>query len=85
VSHEAEHVHTSDANPYQPMTKVISSRKAEIIGDWWEAQTEEPALVSGAKVVWNPGKKVHEVHLGDAVIYANKDKAQAMKVAQETE
>lgn len=35
VTEESETSHTSDANPYQPMTKTVFSRKAEQIDDWW--------------------------------------------------
>ena len=35
VSEEVETLHTNDANPYQPMTRTVFSRRAEQIGDWW--------------------------------------------------
>src|SRR3990172_3721770 len=35
VSQVSESIHTSEANPYQPITKTIFSRKAELIGEWW--------------------------------------------------
>jgi len=35
VSQVSESIHTSEANPYQPITKTIFSRKAELIGKWW--------------------------------------------------
>lgn len=40
VTEETESVQTSDANPYQPMTKTVFSRKAEQIGEWWTTQKE---------------------------------------------
>ena len=36
-----ERLHTSDANPYQPMTKAVSTRKAEQIGEWWMPATAQ--------------------------------------------
>ena len=35
VSDEIETIQTNDANPYQPMTKTVFSRRAEQIGDWY--------------------------------------------------
>ena len=45
VSEESESVRTSSADPYQPVTKTVFSRKADQIGDWWvpESADEEPA------------------------------------------
>ena len=72
VTEEKETLHTSDANPYQPMTKTIFTRKAERIGDWWrcsldgleklEGETVK-VVADGSKTIvkWNPGLKVHQV------------------------
>lgn len=30
-----EGLHTSEANPYQPITKSVFTRRAEQVGDWW--------------------------------------------------
>ena len=35
VTQVAEGLHTSEANPYQPITKTIFMRKFEQIGEWW--------------------------------------------------
>jgi hypothetical protein len=35
VTEVREGLHTNEANPYQPITKMIASRKFEQIGDWW--------------------------------------------------
>lgn len=35
VSEETETIQTNDANPYQPMTRTVFSRRAEQIGEWW--------------------------------------------------
>jgi hypothetical protein len=45
VIEETESLHTSDANPYQPMTKTMIARCAEQIGDWWTA-VESMAIVA---------------------------------------
>lgn len=68
VVEELETLHTSDANPYQPMTKTLVSRKAEQIGDWWFPQENKPDGQE-MKVVWNPGKKLFQVKSGDDVLY----------------
>ena len=48
VSEEVETLQTNDANPYQPMTRTVFSRRAEQIGEWWHADclTIEAAPVS---------------------------------------
>jgi hypothetical protein len=38
VSEEIETIQTNDANPYQPMTRTVFSRRAEQIGDWYPAE-----------------------------------------------
>lgn len=35
VTESTEQLHTSDANPYQPSTKAVFTRKAAQISDWW--------------------------------------------------
>ncbi len=52
-----EGLHTSEANPYQPVTKAIHTRRAEQVGDWWmprkmeEAKQEEsPGAQEGEEV-----------------------------------
>ena len=40
VTEEVETLHTNDANPYQPMTRTVFSRRAEQIGDWWTANVQ---------------------------------------------
>ena len=43
VSEESESVRTSSADPYQPVTKTVFSRKADQIGDWWMPESKAPA------------------------------------------
>ena len=40
VTEEVETIQTSDANPYQPITKTVFSRTAEQIDEWWPAQPD---------------------------------------------
>ena len=40
VSEEVETLQTNDANPYQPMTRTVFSRRAEQIGEWWPEPKE---------------------------------------------
>lgn len=35
VTEVREALHTSEANPYQPITKSVFTRAAEQVGDWW--------------------------------------------------
>ena len=51
VTEEVESLQTNDANPYQPMTRTVFSRRAEQIGEWWpetqSADVVEVANLSG--------------------------------------
>ena len=78
VSEEIESLYTSEADPYQPVTKTVFSRKAERMGEWWPEHTQN---TQEALVVWNPGRKVHEVKLGKEVVYSSADKHEAETVA----
>ena len=40
VAEEIETLHTNDANPYQPMTRTVYSRRAEQIGGWWHETSD---------------------------------------------
>lgn len=35
VTEDTESLQTNDANPSQPMTKMVNIRKSERIGQWW--------------------------------------------------
>ena len=52
VTEVREGLHTSEANPYQPVTKAIFTRRAEQIGDWWLPAKQEGKLsdMEGQKV-----------------------------------
>ena len=53
VSEEIETIQTSDANPYQPMTRTVFSRVAMQIGDWWP-ETEKTNVVEMAQEIAPP-------------------------------
>jgi len=83
VESDTESLHTANPEGYQPITKTISYRKAGQIGGWYQPEgLREPVKIMNEgtfeKVLkWNPGKKVHQVLLGDKVLYENKDKVMA--------
>lgn len=79
VSEEVESVHTSEANPYNPVTRTVFSRKASRVSDWWGTVVIKKE--GDAKVVWNPGLKVHQVKVGEETIFETKDKEEALRVA----
>jgi hypothetical protein len=93
VTEEVESLQTSEANPYQPVTKTVFSRKAERVSEWWKFGVRELSLRatavmesggesgSNAKASWNPGKKLYQVKVGDKVIYETKDKQEANDIA----
>lgn len=83
VTEEVENVHINESNPYQPITKVICTRKAQRIGMWWESpETDDEAKLKGT-VVWNPGKKLHQVKFGERVVFESDQKDEALKFAEE--
>src|SRR3990172_4674588 len=76
----SETIHTSETNPYQPITKMVFSRKASLIGEWWIAPAEvNPDEI--LTVTWNPGKKLHQVKRGNELIYETPDKDIANQIA----
>ena len=84
VSQVSESIHTSETNPYQPVTKTVFGRKADQVGEWWICEshkTENKKEADTKIVVWNPGKKVHQVKMGEKVIFESTDKELANQVA----
>ena len=86
VTEENETLHTANPDAYQPITKAVSARKAKQIGEWFypngldTLEDEQLEVISQEKAVkWNPGKKVHEVKLGDEVLFSSADKVEAEK------
>lgn len=77
VTEEVESLQTNESNPYQPVSRTLISRKAEIIGDW----KNFVGTSAEVEVRWNPGLKKHQVLSGDKVIYESSDKDEALKVA----
>lgn len=45
VSEELENTTTTDANPYQPMTKTVFTRRAEQIEAWWPHEDVDPPFL----------------------------------------
>ncbi len=101
VTYEDEILHTSEDNPYQPITKNIHRREVSQIGDWWTcdglsklegenvdvidvgSEKTEPGTPYKIepKVIWNPGKKKHQVKIGDQVVFESQNKEEAKKFA----
>lgn len=80
VTQENENMHTSDENPYQPVTKMVFNRKAERIGEWdlfglaaLEGESVKTVDDGMPKISWNPGKQLHQAKIGDEVVYENND------------
>ena len=85
VSEESEEKVTSD-NPYAPMTKTVFNLKAAQVGPGWVAPMPNGVEIvesSQPQIVWNPGKKVHEVKIDGVVAYESKIKSQAMQYIAE--
>lgn len=80
VTQKIENVYTNEANPYQPVTRNISNYKIERVEKW--RHFGEEVKTEGTEIKWNPGLKVHQLKLGDEVIYQNADKAKVIEVAE---
>ena len=78
VTQAVEASHTNESNPYQPVTKMITKRKAEIV-DGWRYYNQTGSVEKTVK--WNPGKKKHQVLVGDQVIAEYDDKDEAIESA----
>lgn len=98
VTASAESLQTNEDNPFQTVTKAVYSRKAEQVGEWWfpeglrkhldvawtDELVEPPKDYSPSpEIKWNPGKKVHQVRVGDEVVFESADKLEAIQWAQE--
>lgn len=62
VTEERENIETSEANPFQPISKAVVKRAYAQLGEWWERESANrlaPPL--DLSVRWNPGKQAHEV------------------------
>jgi len=91
VTEENESLQTSNADGHQPMTKMVSARKAVQVGDWFYPKTQNVELVKGNNAIdalvsntptdivvkWNPGLKVFQVKEGDKVVFQDADKSKA--------
>jgi len=84
VTKHAESLQVNESNPYQPITKTVANRKAEIVGEWWTSHENLNGVeVKIAPTIsWNPGKKLHQLKLGAEVIYENANKDEVKKVAE---
>ena len=74
VSEIEEKLQTSEANPYQPITRGVILHKCVQLGEWWQAKKEREAK-------WNPGKKGYDIFQGGVVVATVKDKERAHAVA----
>lgn len=82
VTEEMESLQTTELNAYQPVTKTVVTRKWAQLSKWWtpEQQAEEKVEITQSQtlpsMIWNPGKKLHQVKLGTMVVFEG-DKASA--------
>jgi len=87
VTQDKEGLQTGNPDAYQPMTKMVSTKKAEQIGEWItfvkeEVKTPVAENPEDVQVKWNPGLKVFQVKKGDEVIYQNADKEAAQQFVE---
>ena len=79
VTEDSESIQTSEANPNQPMTRMVNLRACAQIGPWWES--EASAAAAPADIKWNPGKRAYDLIRGGVVVATIADKAEAQAAA----
>jgi len=91
VTEESDALVTSDDNPYSPMTKTIHTRQAEIVGEWWysemgkelrDAPKPEPEVLE-PKLGYDNKAKLHQVRLGDEILFENAYKGKCQEFIRE--
>lgn len=90
VSGETEELQTNEANPNQPMTRMVQTRKYDQIGEWWTARglrdlegkiAEVMADVMAMSIKWNVGSRAYDIYRGEERVMegiATKEEAQAI-------
>jgi len=78
---------TSNDNPYEPLTKTIHTRKAEIVGEWWYSEVgkdlrdapvpeEKPPEM---RLDYDKTAKLHQVRLGTEILFENSYKGKCQE------
>ena len=85
VTRDDESLQTSDANPYQPMSRTIRDYKAEIVGEWWFAEYQEEVEDTNieAKMFYDKTGKVHQARLGTDVLFESPYKGKVQEWIRE--
>ena len=87
VTSVKEDLVTNEANPYQPMTRLVASRRCAQVTEWWPSglkhmEGEEVTVLAGSGTAkWNVGKKAYDVIVDGIVIDTVKDKDEAERLA----
>lgn len=86
VTSEDESLNTSNADGYQPMTKLIYTREAKQIEKWFWPEGDPAENISERFVKWNVGAGKFQVLDGDTVLFSDvdKEKAEAFRDAVDT-
>lgn len=88
VTEDTETLSTNEDNVYQPLTRTVNLRKAEMIGDWWPDENAPTVEVEKELVIetpaepvlkWNPGKQLHQVIQGTRVVFESPEKLHAVR------
>jgi len=73
---EEKEVYQTGGDEYNPRSSSVTYHKAERIGP---VSIFGGKKESGSKIVWNPGKQVHQLKVGNDVIFESKDKSEVEK------
>lgn len=82
VTERIESLQTSEANPQQPVTRAVSTRRWAKIADLYREKAA-PEAQNGLEVRWNPGKQAHEVLDAEGKVQAAFTKEDGGKEAAE--
>jgi hypothetical protein len=74
VTQETEALLKRDIDNYQTMTKSVTTRKFAQMTEWWLSETP-----TERQLVWNPGRKMHQIKEGDTVVFESADKETAAR------
>lgn len=77
VVKRSDSIQVRDLDGYRTMQDQNVHREICQIGEWWISP-----VTTTPEVVWNPGKKMHQVKVNGEVVFETADKDEAKQVAE---
>lgn len=75
-----ESIETRDLDSFQTRQDMAIAYEIAQVGDWWLPR-QDGASGGSPPVKWNPGRKMHQVLDGEAVVFESADKDEATRYA----